>query len=288
MASAAWLAGHEGAQLERIPVERNGQVDVDALTEMVEVDPDSVALISVMAANNEVGTVQPLDEVAAVADPHGIPVHTDAVQSLGPLGLDFAASGLVAASVSAHKLGGPIGIGALVLRRGAAAVPVLHGGGQERDIRSGTVPAPLCAAFGAAAVAARDARPVEVPRLRALRHELVSRVTALVPDVVVNGDPHDVLPGTANLTFPGCRSDDLLLLLDEAGVACSGGSACHSGVLEPSEVLLAMGVGPVAATQSLRFSLGHDSTDADVDALVVALPAAVERARAAALVATGA
>ena len=280
---AHWLAHHEGADLELVPVDRLGRLDLDAFEAAVERDPGSVALVSVMWANNEVGTVQPLAEVSAVARRHGIPLHSDAVQAVGSMAVD---AGLVdALSVSSHKVGGPPGVGALVLSRELSPVPLLHGGGQERDVRSGTLDTPGIAGFAAALAAAVERRPTRAPEIAALRDELLRRVTLAVPDAVVNGDvaAGGRLPGNAHVSFPGAEGDALLMLLDARGVECSTGSACSAGIPEPSHVLLAMGVDEATARSSLRFSLGATSTVADVDALVAALPEAVARSRRAGL-----
>jgi cysteine desulfurase len=281
--SADWLAEQEGALVELLPVDAAGRVSPETLRDAVQRDPASVALVSVMWANNEVGTVQPVHELVTVAHEHGIPVHSDAVQAVGQLPLDFAASGLEAMTVTGHKFGGPLGAGALLLGREVDVVPVLHGGGQERDVRSGTLNAPSIAGFAVAAeVAVRD-QPARALRLRGLRNDLVRRVRLVLPDVVLNGEP-DLdgplrLPGNAHLSFPGCEGDSLLMLLDARGIECSTGSACSAGVPQPSHVLLAMGVGDLAARGSLRFSLGHTSTESDLDALVGAIAPVVERGR---------
>jgi len=285
-----WLADHEGAEVEWLPVDRLGRVDVDQARAAIERDPGSVALVSVMWANNEVGTIQPIAQLAALAHEHGLPFHTDAVQAVGHLPVDFAASGVGALTLSGHKLGGPVGVGALVLGRGVSPVPVAHGGGQEREVRSGTLDTPAIA--GLAAAAAATASPLE-PRpgwaqVAALRDSLVRAVLEVVPDAVLNGDPDPAgrLPGNAHFSFPGCEGDALLLLLDAAGVECSTGSACSAGIAQPSHVLLAMGADPATARSSLRFSLGATSTAGDVAALAGALGPAVVRARRAGLVAT--
>ena len=234
-----------------------------------------------MWANNEVGTLQPIEDVVAIAAEHGIPVHTDAVQALGAVPLDFAASGVDAMTVTGHKVGGPYGVGALVVRRELALTPLAHGGGQERDIRSGTLDAPAIAGFAAAVELAVKQQAEHAARLIDLRDDLVRRVIAAVPDAHLHGDPALRLPGNAHLGFPGCEGDSLLMLLDAQGIECSTGSACSAGVAQPSHVLLAMGCSEEAARHSLRFSLGHTSTTADVDALVGAIGPVVERARAA-------
>ncbi|NUW45242.1 cysteine desulfurase [Nonomuraea rhodomycinica] len=280
---AHWLADTQGAQVELLPVDELGRVRPDALRAAIDRDPDDVALVSVMWANNEVGTVQPIHVLAAAARDHGIPFHTDAVQAVGQLPVSFAASGADAVTVSGHKTGGPVGVGALLLARGLTPVPVQHGGGQERDVRSGTLDAPAIAGFAAAVRIAVKEQESQRLRLAELRDDLIRRVRQAVPDVVLNGDPAERLPGNAHFSFPGCEGDALLMLLDAKGVECSTGSACSAGVAQPSHVLLAMGADAVSARGSLRFSLGHTSTRDDVDRLVEVLPAAVERARRAGL-----
>ncbi len=275
-----WLEHREGAQIEMLPVDHFGRLDVDALKASVEADPDSVALITVMWANNEVGTTQPLADVVAIASAHGIPVHTDAVQAVGSQPVDFKASGVDALALAGHKVGGPFGIGALVVRREVDVTPLLHGGGQEREIRSGTIDTPAIAGLAAAIEHSVARQPEQAARLSLLRDELVSRVQAAVPDAIYNGHPTERLPGNAHLKFPGCEGDSLLMLLDAKGIECSTGSACSAGVPQASHVLLAMGCSEEFARSSLRFSLGHTSTSADVDALVAAIGPVVERARA--------
>jgi cysteine desulfurase len=284
-----WLAKHEGAEVEWLPVDDLGRVDLAAATAAVERDPGSIALVTVLWANNEVGTVQPVEELAAVAHRYGIPVHSDAVQAFGQLPLDLEVSAVDCLTLSGHKVGGPIGAGALVARRGLDLVPVLHGGGQERGIRSGTLDAPAIRSFAVAADLAARRRPETARRLTALRDELVDVVRAAVPDAVLRGDPDPAgrLPGNAHFTFPGCEGDSLLYLLDARGVECSTGSACQAGVPQPSHVLLAMGVPPDDARGALRFSLGWPSTEEDVDALGAAIGPTVERARRAGLSTSG-
>ncbi len=281
-----WL-GAEGAKVELVPVDRLGRLDVEEFRAAVESDPESIALVTVMWANNEVGTVQPVPEVVEIAAAHGIPVHTDAVQALGQLPLDFAAAGVDAMTVTGHKIGGPYGVGALVVRRELQPTALLHGGGQERDIRSGTVDPPAIAGFAVACELAVERQPALAERLVELRDALVSGVRREVPDALYNGDPEvgptHRLPGNAHLEFPGCEGDSLLMLLDARGIECSTGSACDAGVPQASHVLLAMGSSEEYARSSLRFSLGHDSTREDVDALVAAIGPVVERARNAAL-----
>jgi cysteine desulfurase len=282
--SAQWLASHEAAEVSWLPVDSDGVLRPDRLRAAIAPDPGAVALVSVMWANNEVGTIQPIAELAAVARGHGIPFHTDAVQAAGLLPVNFAASGVDALTVTGHKIGGPVGVGALLLARGTDLVPVLHGGGQERDVRSGTLDAPAIRAFAVAVEIATACRSDEEKRLAALRDDLIAQVLAAVPDAVLNGAPPGPgrLPGNAHFSFPGCEGDALLMLLDAKGIACSTGSACTAGVAQPSHVLLAMGADEARARGSLRFSLGHTSTQADVDALGAVIGEAVERARRAA------
>ena len=279
-----WLAEREGAEVELLPVDRCGRLDPDALRAAVERDPDTVALVSVMWANNEVGTLQPIAEAVGLVAEHGIPVHTDAVQAVGAVPVGFAASGVDALTLTGHKVGGPYGVGALVARRELRVEALLHGGGQERDIRSGTIDPPAIAGFAAAVERAVAQQGAYAARVAALRDRLVRGVLAVVPDAVLNGaevDPVGVhrLPGNAHFGFPGCEGDSLLMLLDARGIECSTGSACSAGVPQPSHVLLAMGQSDQAARSSLRFSLGHTTSEADVDALVEAIAPCVERAR---------
>jgi cysteine desulfurase len=274
-----WLVRQEGATVNWLPVDGTGRVEVDALREALREYDDEVAFVTAMWANNEVGTLQPVAELAEICAGHHVPLHTDAIQAAGQVPVDFARSGAAALTVSGHKLGGPIGVGALVLGRDVECTPLLHGGGQERDVRSGTLDVPGIVAFATAVETAVKGRAEYAARVGEIRDALIAGVRRAVPGVVLNGDPLDRLPGNAHFSFPGCEGDALLLLLDAQGIACSTGSACSAGVAQPSHVLLAMGADDDRARSSLRFTLGHTSTPADVEALVAALPAAVERAR---------
>jgi cysteine desulfurase len=280
-----WLEAEEGATVEYLPVDRVGRVDVDAVRRSIAADPGSVAFVTVMWANNEVGTVQPIEQIVQIASEHEIPVHSDAVQAVGQLPVDFAASGVDSLAVSAHKLGGPMGTGALLVRREVQLVPVLHGGGQERDVRSGTLNVAGIAGMAEAIELAVKRQPEHAAESATLRDDLVARVREQVPDVLLNGDPDPSidhrLPCNAHLTFPGCEGDLLLMLLDAQGIECSTGSACSAGVPQASHVLQAMGCDDALARASLRFSFGRSSSAADVDHLVDAIGPAVERARAA-------
>lgn len=283
-----WLERHEGAEVCWLPVDGEGVVSLDALrTELAAdaaLDQPRTALVTVMWANNEVGTVQPIARIVEIAHEFGVPVHSDAVQAFGALPVDFAASGLDTMAISGHKIGGPVGVGALLVGRSVKLTPVLHGGGQERDIRSGTLDTPSIAAFAAAAETVVAQLPAESARLADLREKLIAGVARAVPEAVLRGpaDPDLAgrrLPGNAHFTFPGCEGDSLLFLLDLAGIESSTGSACTAGVPRPSHVLLAMGLSEETARGAQRFTLGHTSTATDVEALVAALPNAYRQAK---------
>lgn len=277
-----WLERHEGAEVTWLPVDTDGVLDLAVLETELARKPETIALVTVMWANNEVGSIQPIKEIVELAHAAGVPVHSDAVQAFGSLPVDFKASGLDAMSVSGHKIGGPVGVGALLLGRAVKLTPVQHGGGQERDVRSGTLDTASIAAFAAAAEAVTARLPEESARISALRDRLIDGVRRRIPEAVLRGAPGiGRLPGNAHFTFPGCEGDSLLFLLDLAGVESSTGSACTAGVPRPSHVLLAMGLDEDTARGAQRFSLGHTSTEADVDALLAALPDACSRARAA-------
>lgn len=274
-----WLEAAEGAKVTCVPVTSAGEVEMAALAEAVT---SATALVSVIWGNNEVGTLQPVAEVARVAAACGARSHSDAVQAVGHVEVDFGASGLDTLSFTAHKLGGPYGVGALLAKREVTLTSVLHGGGQEREIRSGTLDVAAVAGFAAAVTQAVAHRASEEQRLRALRSRLVTRVQAELPGTALNGVPGDqTLPGVVNLSFPGCESSSILMLLDAAGIDCSAGSACAAGVSRPSHVLTAMGFDEEQARSCVRFSLGHTTTEADVETLLAALPEAVARAQAA-------
>jgi cysteine desulfurase len=289
--SVEWLAKHDGAEITWLPLEPSGRVLPAALAEALG-DGTDVAVASVMWANNEIGTVSDIAALAEVAHEVGVPFHTDAVQAVGQVPVDFAASGVDALTMTGHKLGGPMGAGALLLRRDAECTPLLHGGGQERDVRSGTLDVAAIVGLQVATSASVAARVERAPRIAALRDELVSGIVALVPDAQLNGPPLDELlrpaeptagpgrlPGNAHLSFPGAEGDALLMLLDARGVECSTGSACSAGVARPSHVLLAVGADTDRARSSLRFTLGHTTTGSDIQAVLDVLGPVVERAR---------
>jgi cysteine desulfurase len=275
--AAAWAEADAGARTDLAPVDRLGRVDPDRLAALLQ--PGRTALVAVMAANNEVGTGQPVAAVAELAHAAGAVLLCDAVQAAGLPGVDMTADGVDLLALASHKLGGPTGVGALVVRPGASLRPLVHGGGQERGLRSGTLPAAALAGFGAAAAAALAERHTRTSTtLATLRSQLLAGLRAHAPDLEINGDlgPQAGLPGLLSVRFPGRRAEDLLLLLDRHGVACSAGSACASGAVTPSHVLVAMGRDPVAARETVRFSLGHASARADVDAAVTAVAQALE------------
>lgn len=286
-----WLEKAEGAQLEWIPVDEHGSVNPQTVRELIEKNPEDVALVTVMWANNEVGTVQPIPEIAAIAAEYGIPVHSDAVQAFGAVPIDFHASRVATLAISGHKIGGPMGIGALVATRAVQLTPVLHGGGQERSVRSGTIDAPAIAGFAEAAVHSVENLPEESARIAALRNELVAAISALIPQAHLSGENpltedypgQKRLPGNAHFTFENAEGDTLLFLLDMQGISSSTGSACNAGVTRPSHVLMAMGMDEDTARSAQRFTLGHSTTGADIARLIAALPAAYEQAAKAGL-----
>ena len=274
-----WLGEHEGAVVEILPVDKYGRVLPETLSKAFEKNPDDVALVTVMWANNEVGTVQPIAELVKIAHQYKTAIHSDAVQAVGCLEVHFENTDLDAMTVTGHKVGGPHGIGALVLKRDVELTPLLHGGGQERDVRSGTLAAPLIAGFAAAVTTAVTQRFARATRLTSLRNDLIKRIQDQVSDVVLNGDPENRLPGNVHFSFKGCEGDSLLMLLDAQGIECSTGSACSAGIPQPSHVLMAMGRDEVTARASIRFSFGATSIPDDVDAVMQVLPAIVERAK---------
>ena len=286
-----WLEKAEGAQLEWIPVDEHGSINPQTVRELIEKNPEDVALVTVMWANNEVGTVQPIPEIAAIAAEYGIPVHSDAVQAFGAVPIDFHASGVATLAISGHKIGGPMGIGALVATRAVQMTPVLHGGGQERSVRSGTIDAPAIAGFAEAAVHSVQHLDKEAARIAALRNELVAAISALIPQAHLSGENplteeypgQKRLPGNAHFTFENAEGDTLLFLLDMQGISSSTGSACNAGVTRPSHVLMAMGMDEDTARSAQRFTLGHSTTGADIARLIAALPAAYEQAAKAGL-----
>ena len=274
-----WLEEHEGAQIIHCPVSSQGLIDLERLREIIDSHREEIALVAVMHSNNEVGTLQPIRAVVEIAG--DIPVHTDAVQSFTKVEFNFEELGVTSATLSAHKIGGPLGVAALILRRGIDVTPILHGGGQERDIRSGTLNAPAIVSFAAAAIDADAKRSENFESIQSLKSYLFNSLKERVPDIQLNGSLDNALPGIVNITFPETESDGLLLLLDAEGIASSTGSACSAGVPRPSHVLLAMGISEKDARSSLRFSLGNANTKEEIDHVASVIESVVERARAA-------
>lgn len=274
-----WLAEHEGAQVVGVNVDSKGFIKLDELKQAVSEHEGKIALISIMHANNEVGSIQDIAEVVAIAGQ--IPVHADCVQSFGKVELSFKKLGLTAATISAHKIGGPLGVAALILKKGLDIEPVLHGGGQERDLRSGTFNAPSIVSFAAAASDAQLNRKAREVIIRELKQELIQTIKKNVSEARVNGDLEKSLPGIISITFPKTDSEGLLLLLDAEGIACSTGSACSAGVQRPSHVLIAMGLSEDETTSTLRFSLSHLNTINEIARLGSVISSVVARSKAA-------
>lgn len=272
---AQWLAEHQGAQHIALPVTEDGVISLDELQLLINEHGDSIALISIMHSNNETGVIQPIADVVEIAG--DIPVHSDAVQSWGKVSFSFKELGLFAASLSGHKVGGPIGIGILVLQRGVDIPALIHGGGQEREIRSGTVNAPSIAALATAI----DKSSYSSHYVSSIRHSFERAITSAIPDAVINGSNADRLPGISSVTIPSALNETLLLLLDSEKISCSTGAACTAGVHRPSHVLEAMGLDEDSVMSTLRFSFGATSTLEDVNTVIAALPSVVERARSA-------
>lgn len=279
---AVWLKEFAGAELVQIPVSQSGFIDLSALDNLIKTRGSEIALISIMHANNEIGTIQPIKLIVEMAKTFDIPVHTDAVQSFGKIPLSFKELGVFAMTLSAHKIGGPVGVGALILQKGVDITPLLHGGGQERDIRSGTLNAAGVVSFVAAAQSALRELDSNAEKVFNLRRRLIQAVQDEIPDATLNGLMEgETLPGIANISFPNTESDALLVLFDAEGIACSTGSACSAGVQEASHVLIAMGLSPAQARSSLRFSLGVTNTDSDIEYLRTCIKRVIDRARAA-------
>jgi cysteine desulfurase len=273
-----WLEKHDGAEVVWLPVDYQGQIDLTFLEDFLIRENSKVALVSLMLANNETGVITDIEAVVALANKYQIPVHSDAIAAFGHMPFSFAQSGLAALSISAHKIGGPVGVGALIVSRTTKLVSIIHGGGQERGMRSGTMNAPFAKAFAVAAGLAMAELDSEMPRLELLRDRLVSGVKALSSRANHTSSQVKRLPHNAHFTFDGCSGDSLLFLLDQQGVCVSVGSACQAGVNGPSHVLLAMGRTDREANGCIRMTLGNQSTEADVDAFLSALPKALEGA----------
>jgi cysteine desulfurase len=266
----------EGVAITVLPVGASGIVDPDDVRKALR--PDTV-LVSVMHANNELGTVQPVAEIARITREAGVPLHVDGVQALGKIAVDIPALGVDLYSMSGHKLYAPKGVGALYIRKGTRMAPIAFGGHHERDRRPGTENVPSAAAFGAAAGLAAGRLAEDSERLRALRDRLENRVLESIPDTGINGDRSNRVPNTSNIYFDGIDGEALVIALDLRGFAVSTGAACSSGALTPSHVLTAIGLSAGRARASMRFSLGHGNTAEQVDALVDALGASMTHLR---------
>jgi cysteine desulfurase len=273
-----WLENHDGAELVLVPVSYDGELDLEWLASYLADNHQSVALISLMWANNETGVITDIGGVTAMANKYSIPVHSDAVAAFGHMPVSFKDSGLAAMSISAHKLGGPVGVGALIVSRNTKLVSIIHGGGQERGIRSGTMNAPAAKAFALAAERMQGELEKEIARLIDLRAKLIEGVLRITPEISLTASNAERLPNIIHFTLAGASGESLLFLLDQKGIFVSTGSACQAGVNRPSHVLIAMGRTEDQAKGCLRITFGHESTEEDVDALLEALPQAIESA----------
>ncbi len=282
-----WLEKHDGAEVIWLPVSANGEVDLEKLAEIIATEHQKIALISLMWANNETGVITDIENVTKLAAKYSIPVHSDAVAAFGHTPISFKDSGLATLSVSAHKVGGPIGVGALIVSRATKLVSLIHGGGQERGLRSGTMNAPAAKAFAHAAEIAVRELPAEATRLAELRDYLIEGVSKVTEVAQFTGTLTNRLPNNAHFIFKGCSGDSLLFLLDQQGIAVSTGSACQAGVNGPSHVLIAMGRSESEANGCLRMTLGNKTTREDIDGFLSALPAAVTSALKAGLPSSG-
>lgn len=278
-----WLEAQEGAEAVWVPVSAQGVIDLDWLADYLAGNAERVALISLMWVNNETGLITPITEVTALAAKYGIPVHSDAVAAFGHVPTDFKASGLATMAISGHKIGSPVGIGALIVARDAKVAVTSHGGGQERGIRSGTLSAPLAFTLAKAAALAEAERESVENQLEEFRKQIISAVLQVAPDANFTRGQEPGFAGIIHFTFPGCSGDSLLFLLDTAGVSVSTGSACRAGVAQASHVIMAMGRTEDEARGSLRISLGYTTTQADVDAFTKAFPVAYAGAHKAGL-----
>ena len=273
-----WLEKHDGAKVIWLPIDQYGEIDLEQLASLLEEKHAEVALITLMWANNETGVITEIAKVTQLAGRYGIPVHSDAVAAFGHIPISFADSGLATLSVSAHKVGGPIGVGALVVSRATKLVSLIHGGGQERGLRSGTMNAPAAKAFAHAAEIAVRELPNEAKRLTELRDYLIAGVQKITEAASFTGTTKNRLPNNAHFIFKGCSGDSLLFLLDQQGISVSTGSACQAGVNGPSHVLIAMGRSEAEANGCLRMTLGNKTTKADIDGFLSVLPEAVTAA----------
>ena len=271
-----WLCKHEGAELRLVKLLPSGEIDLAHLQELVSQLGDQIALISLMWVNNEVGIITDIEAVTKIAG--DIPVHSDAVQAFGHLPISFKRSGLAAMSISGHKIGAPIGVGALIVSRNLKPESLLHGGGQERGLRSGTMSYPLAKSLAAAARDAVADLELRQARLKAFRDHFEAELLRAIPDARVSASLKNRIEHSSNVILPGTKSDSMLFLLDEQGLSVSAGSACQAGVLGPSHVLMGMGYSEADATACLRVSFGHTSQPEDVDFAIMAITKAHAKA----------
>jgi len=273
-----WLESHDGAEVALVPVSFDGELDLDWLAQFLAANHERIALISLMWANNETGVVTDIQQITNLAKPYEIPVHSDAVAAFGHMPLSFIDSGLSAMSISAHKIGGPVGVGALIVSRSTKLVSIIHGGGQERGMRSGTMNAPAAKAFALAADITKSELTAEIARIRLLQERLVEKTLQLSSAIALTGAKATRLANIVHFTLAGASGESLLFLLDQKGIFVSTGSACQAGVNRPSHVLIAMGRTEDEAKGCLRITFGHESTESDVDAVLAALPSAIDAA----------
>jgi cysteine desulfurase len=287
-----WLVEHQGAQVHYVNLDEHGFYDLDQLEKFVAANSEKIALITLMHANNEIGTINDIARVCEIARRHGaIPVHSDLVQSFGKVATPISEWGIAAATISAHKLGGPLGVAALYVEHGRDITPVIHGGGHEREMRSGTLNVPSAIAFATAVEIAFAQRGERNKKITSLRNRLCDGLMGGIDGIKVNGafarsnsDESKTLPGILNVQISDVENDALLLLMDSAGISASAGSACTAGVPRPSHVLLALGLSEAQADSSIRFSLSFTNTEQEIDEVIAQMPALVEKARAAFLI----
>ena len=278
-----WLEDNQGAKVQLVPVDERGVLDLDWLETYLKEFNESVALGSFMWANNETGVISDIPTISRMLAKYGIPAHSDAVAAFGHIPIDFEASQLATLAVSAHKLGGPVGVGALLVGRSVKLASLVHGGGQERGMRSGTMNSAGVTAFAAAVAETLANQPEEELRLARLSQLLIDGILEIVPEAQLSRGSAPGLSSNVHFTFPGCSADSLIFLLDAAGFSVSAGSACTAGVNRPSHVLLAMGRSEDEATGAMRVTLGYTSTEADIEGFLKAFPAAHESAKRAGL-----
>lgn len=278
-----WLVAEQGAEAHFVPMDQDGVLDLTNLSKVISERADEIALVTLMWANNEIGVIHPIAEIAEMAKRQSIPVHSDAIAALGHIPVNFKDSGIQALTITGHKIGAPVGVGALILARSEKLTPVFHGGGQERNLRSGT---PDAASASAMAIAVREAvqeQPKQHEFHTMMSKKLIAGVRQIAPEVKVSSENVPRLSNNVHFRFPGCLGDSLLFLMDVNGVSISTGSACAAGVSSPSHVVLSLGANADEAMGTMRITFGHTTTEADVDAFLEAFPKAYEGAKKAGL-----